>query len=326
MKKLYIGLSLLVAGLAAVSLFVLNNGDKANSAPQKTSIRLKWLDQAQFAGFYWAKEEGLYAAAGADVSLFPGGPDISPMQMVVNGTNDFGVIGADQVLLAREKGIPVVALAVIYQDSPVAIASLKSSHITKPKDLEGKKVAVAYGKDEEMVYKAMLKNAGVDRNKISEVALNFGLSQIAVGETDSQIVYENNEPVLLKQQGHDVDLIKPRDYGVKFYADTLFTTEKMINEHPELVKAVTAATVEGWKQAFANQGRAVEIILKQNKTLNAEHQTEAMALNKVLIFNNGNIGHSDMTRWKTMEDILIDQGLMKKRVDLNKIFTNRFLQ
>lgn len=330
MKKIQIGVGLVVlVGLIAGSIAFINGGDaKSNksSVPYKTSVRLKWLDQAQFSGLYWAKDQGLYAKKNVNVSLAPGGPDVSPIQTVANGSNDFGIIGADQILLAREKGVPVVALAVIYQDTSVAVATLKSSGITQAKDLEGKKVAVAYGRDEEVVYKAMLKNAKVDRSSIKESPLNFSISQIATGETDGQIVYENNEPVSLKQQGYDVNLIKPRDYGVNFYADTLFTTEKMIKEHPDVVRSVVTATLEGWKQSFKNVDKAAGIIKKQNPSLDLQGQKQSLTLLKPLILRDGKVGQSSPKKWKAMEDILIEQSVMKKRVELDKAYTQDFLK
>src|SRR5215471_18206327 len=84
-------------------------------ADEAITIRLKWLNQAQFAGYYVAKEKGYYKVAGLDVSIEAGGPDFPAVQMVAGGNEQFGVTGADQILIAREKGVPVVALAVLYR-------------------------------------------------------------------------------------------------------------------------------------------------------------------------------------------------------------------
>jgi len=328
MKKGYFVLFCIVALIVvAGSLFAyqLRTTTGSSSSLKPTSIRLKWLDQAQFAGYYWAKDSGNYKEAGLDVKLEPGGPDISPLQMVVNGSNDFGVIGADQILLAREKGIPVVAIAVIYQDTSVSFASLATSGIKTPKDLEGKKVAIAFGRDEEVVYKAMLNNAGVDRTKIKELPLSPGLAQLASDSVDSQMVYETNEPVLYQNEGYDINLIKARDYGVHFYSDTLFTTEKLIKEKPDLVASVVKASLEGWSSSFVDTEKAAGIIALQNKNLDPKTQKKSLELSKPLIFNNGNIGFSEMHRWEEMQRIMIEQGVMKEKVDVSTVFTNRFI-
>ena len=87
----------------------------AAQAEESVTLRLKWFHQAQFAGFYVAKEKDLYKSAGLNVDIQPGGPDFPAIQMVTGGNEQFGVTGADQILIARSKGVPVVALAVIFR-------------------------------------------------------------------------------------------------------------------------------------------------------------------------------------------------------------------
>jgi len=312
--------------LTLIGVFILKSGNNS-SKTSDVSVRLKWLDQAQFAGFYTANSKGYYEAKNLKVKLDPGGPDISPTQMVLSGTNDFGVIGADQLVLAREKGAPLVALAVIYQKTPVALASLKESNITSPKDLEGKKTAIVYGKDEEVVYRALLQKENVNRSKIQETPLTFDLGQLTSKKVDAIIVYETNEPTLLAQQGVYVSLIKPRDYGINYYADTLFTTEKMIKEKPEVVKAFVAATMSGWQSAFQDKNSATNDVLAINITLNREHQQQLIELSEALIKRaDGRIGYSDYSEWVKLQNILIEQGIQKKRIDIDRLFTNKYLQ
>src|SRR6202140_5694408 len=111
-------------------------------AGESVTVRLKWLNQAQFAGYYVAKDKGYYEAAGLDVSIQPGGSDFPAIQMVAGGNEQFGVTGADQILIARSKGVPVVALAVIYRESPFVLVALKKSGVKTPADFAGKTVGV----------------------------------------------------------------------------------------------------------------------------------------------------------------------------------------
>lgn len=328
MKKLVILIAIII--LILVCLFYLTSRWKAsrtyNTQPlTKVSVRLKWIDQAQFAGYYYAKEQGLYQSSGLDVELLPGGPDISPMQTVISGSSDFGIIGADQIILARSKGVPIVAVAVIYKKSPVAIASLKKSNIQSPSDLKGKTVAIVYGKDEEVIYKALLDKESVPRDLIKEVPLTFDLSQITTGKVDAQIVYEMNEPVLLAQKGFDINLIKPRDYGINLYSDTLFTTEKMIKDHPDTVKKFVNATIKGWEEAFSNQQLATDYVMKTSQSLNREQQAKFLELSTPLILADGKVGTSNLVEWNSMQNILIKYGAMNSQIDLSKSFTNQFI-
>ncbi|MDP2864164.1 MAG: ABC transporter substrate-binding protein [bacterium] len=324
MKKFFFIFGVIITlCLIGVSSFLILNKPKET---EKVSLRLKWLDQAQFAGFYMAKGEGLYQKKGLDVEIFPGGPDISPIQMVATGANDFGITGADQIILAREKGVPVVALAVIYRKSPVAVGSLAKKNIKSPNDLEGKRVGVVYGRDEEVIYRALLSKTGVDSTKIQEVPVIAGISQITSDKFDAQILYEINEAILLKQEGHEVNLIKPRDYGLTFYADTLFTTEKMLKERSDVVRNFVEASIDGWETAIANQETAIDEVLRINNSLDRGHQERFLQASIPLIESSQSIGYSEKKIWEEIQDILLSQNLLKQPIDVDKAFTNEFLR
>jgi len=330
MKKYIISILVLVA-VVFLSVVILRGrhaikNQEVSQQSENVSLRLKWLDQVQFAGFYLAKSKGLYKNAKLDVTINPGGPEISPIQMVVSKVDDFGITGADQIILAREKGLPVVVVAVIYKGSPVAIGSLADKGITTPKDLIGKKVGLIYGKDEETIYRALLAKEDINPKSINEVALLAGLSQLTTGAIDAQILYEINEPILLEQQGFKVNLIKPRDYGINIYADVLFTTEDMIKNNPQEVRDFVKASIEGWKLVFQNPDEAVSETLAVNNTLDKNHQTKFLELSKPLIIGQGEIGYSDKQVWQSMEDTLKSQKLLKNPIDINQAFTNDFLQ
>jgi NitT/TauT family transport system substrate-binding protein len=134
-------------------------------ADESVTLRLKWFHQAQFAGFYVAKEKDFYKSAGLNVDIQPGGPDFPAIQMVTGGNEQFGVTGADQILIARSKGVPVVALAVIFRRNPFVLFSLAKSGIKTPTDYVGKNIGVKIGGNEELIYRAVLAKAGVDKNQ-----------------------------------------------------------------------------------------------------------------------------------------------------------------
>lgn len=272
---------------------------------EDVSLRLKWINQAQFSGYYLASSQKLYADKGLNVEINPGGPDISPVQMVATGVNDFGITGADQIILAREKGIPLVALAVIYKNSPIVVMSLAEKNIKEPKDLIGKKVEVVYGRDEEVIYDIFLKKAGIDRKTIKEMPTLTDFSVITSGQSDARVEYKLNGCVLLSLQGFNLNIMEPSDYGVKFYADTLFTTEKMLREKPEIVRKFVQASIEGWKMAIADQPKAIDELMKINSALNREHQAKFLEQSVPLMTGDGEIGYSDKKVWTEMQEALL---------------------
>ena len=239
-------------------------------------MRLKWFNQAQFAGFYMAQEKGYYKAAGLDVNIQPGGPDFPAVQMITGGNEQFGVTGADQILIARSKGVPVVAVAVIYRRNPFVLFSLAKSGIKAPADYVGKNVGVKIGGNEELIYRAVLAKAKVDKSKLTEIPVKFDLTPLLAGTVDVWPGYLINEVLAAKEKGFAVNVVYPSDYGIDLYADTLFTTETMLKQKPDVVRSFVAATLKGWDTAIAAPEEAAKITLKYGDKLTYDHELAMM--------------------------------------------------
>jgi NitT/TauT family transport system substrate-binding protein len=292
-------------------------------AADSVTLRLKWLNQAQFAGYYVAKDKGYYTAAGLDVSIQPGGSDFPAIQMVAGGSEQFGVTGADQILMARSKGVPVVAIAVIYRENPFVLFALKKSGITKPAEFRGHNVGLKIGGSEELIYRSVLKSANVDKASLHEIPVKFDLSPLLTGQVDVWPGYVINEVIAAQEQGFDVSIIKPADYGVRMYADTLFTTEKMLKEHPELVKKFVAATIHGWTDAVADPEAASRSTVKFGNKLAYDHELAMMKASIPLIKAGSDpIGVSRQADWEDLQTKLIEAGFQKSKVDVGAAFTN----
>ena len=299
----------------------------ASRGPSKVSIRLKWLHQAQFAGFYYAKESGIYAAdKSVNVTLQPGGVDSPAIQLVASGSDQFGVTGADQILIAREKGIPVVAVACIYRKTPFVLFSLASSGIRRMDDLKGKKVGVKLGGNEELTYRAMMQKAGIPSSAVTEIPVKFDISPLLTNQVQVWPGYAINEPITAEEKGFPVNLIWPDQYGVRLYADVLFTTEEMIRTHPETVSSIVRATVKGWEQALANKEQAVTYTLRYGNQLTREHETKMLNASEALIKPDANpIGSMDPAVWREMRQFLRDLKFISTEVDLSQSFRTDFL-
>ncbi len=290
------------------------------------SIRLKWLHQAQFAGFYFAKEAGYYSERGVQVTLRPGGVDYPAVQMVASGSDQFGVTGADQVLIARDKGIPLIAVACIYQKTPFVLFSLKSSGITSIKDFPGKRIGVKLGGNEELTYRAMLEKAGVSSKSFTEVPVKFDISPLLDGKVDVWPGYSINEPITAEEKGYAVNVISPSDYNIHFYADVLFTTESMIRTEPEVVNAVTQATVRGWQEALLHKNQAVTYTLRYGTELTREHEMKMLLASSPLIAPQGrSIGSMEISVWKEMAETMRAEHFLAHDVDVAQAFTTEFL-
>jgi NitT/TauT family transport system substrate-binding protein len=307
----------------AVAFSLLISGTVLASAADAVTLRLKWLHQAQFAGFYVAKEKGYYDAAGLDVSIQPGGPDFPAIQMVAGGGEQFGVTGADQILIARSKGVPVVAIAVIYRENPFVLFALKKSGLTKASQFAGKNIGLKIGGSEELIYRAVLARAGVDKKSLHETPVKFDLTPLLTGQVDVWPGYLINEVIAAQEKGFEVSIIRPADYGVAMYADTLFTTERMLKEKPDVVRKFVAATVQGWSDALADAEGAARTTVKFGNKLEFAHELAMMKASIALVRpDRAPIGSSKAAEWEGLQKMLIDAEFQKTKVDVNTAFTN----
>lgn len=330
-KSLFIVLAVLM--LVATACGSNNNSTSADTADgdgtklKKVVLRLKWVHQAQFAGYYTAVEKGFYKEAGLDVEIRPGGADFPSVQMVASGSEQFGVTGADQLLMAREKGVPVKALSAVYRKTPFVMFALKESGITKMEDLVGQKIGVKLGGSEELTYRAMVDSAGVDGSKIDEMTVKYDMSPLLSGQVKAWPGYVINEVLAVEEQGHEVNIIQPSDYDINFYADTLFTTDSVIEKDPEMVKSFVQASMKGWEYAIANPEEAAEFGLKYGDKLELNHEVSMMKASISLLEpENLPLGKMDNEAWDVLQKNLIDLEFLKKEQSLDDVFTNDFIE
>jgi ABC-type nitrate/sulfonate/bicarbonate transport system substrate-binding protein len=316
-------LRLLTSILAALLSLPLATAEAADSV----TLRLKWFNQAQFAGYYVARENGYYQSAGLDVNIQPGGPDFPAIQMVAGGNEQFGVTGADQVLIARSKGVPVVAVAVLYRRNPFVLFSLAKSGIKTPADYVGRNVGVKLGGNEELIYRAVLAKAKIDKSKLTEVPVKFDLAPLLSGAVDVWPGYLINEVVAAQEKGFAVNIVYPSEFGIDLYADTLFTTEKMLQEKPDVVDRFVTATLKGWGTAIAAPEQAAKITVKQGSNLTYDHELAMMKASLPLLQpDSGPVGSMQEASWAAAQDFLVGGGFQKSRVDLAKAYTTKFLK
>jgi len=317
-----------VAILIIISVFVVIYFTKEKPTTyDQVNVRLKWIHQAQFAGFYTADKKGFYKENNISIDLRPGGVDFPATKMVASGDSQFGVAGAIELILAREKGMPVVAIATIYRKNPFVFIAKKSSGITKPQDFIKKKVGYTLDVFEEVTYRALMKNAGINPSQYEEVPVKYDMSPFFSGEFDVWPAYIINQAITAKEKGFEINVIWPSDYGINLYADTIFTTEDMIKNKPDLVKRFLNATLKGWDYAVKNPDEAARYTLEYSSALNYIHEKSMMNTSVGLIIPDDKpIGWMEREKWEEMQKLLLEYGFMKNAIDLNKVYTTKFLE
>ncbi|ARN76358.1 hypothetical protein BST96_09635 [Oceanicoccus sagamiensis] len=273
-------------------------------------FQLRWHHQFQFAGYYAAKEKGFYERAGFDVTLVAGSPEVEPVTEVLAGRAHYAE-GNSEVLYSRLKGEPLVAMAVIFQHSPSVLLALKSSGIATPQDLVGKRV-MSVGGQGDAVFLAMMNKQKVPVEQVEIIGSSYQIDDLVQGKTDAFNSYLTNEPFYLEQQGVPYNIIAPKDYGVDFYSDILFTTEEEANNNPERVRRFKEATLQGWKYAFANPEEIIQIIReKYNDTKTLNHMRfEALSIQGLIMPDLVEIGYINQERFEAMAQVFLQQGMI----------------
>lgn len=296
------------------------NTTPTNTSPEvtKVTMRLQWLPQFQFAGYLVAEARGYYRDAGLDVTILPGGPDAIPLPLVATGADTFGSTGADTILISREQGIEVVALATWFQASPVAFMVHRDSGIRSPQDFVGRRVGMFYGDNVETEYRALLAATGVDPASVIEIPGDYSLAPFLERRTDVWPVYATDQPYTARAAGADIDLILARDYGVELMGDVLFTTAEFARNNPNTVRAFVQATLRGWQEALNDPAAAIEIILARSPDFDRGHlEFEAAETIKLLRYGIGVrcVGASDRAVWQKEAQLLRSLGVLKSDID-----------
>ncbi|MBV1873403.1 MAG: ABC transporter substrate-binding protein [Gammaproteobacteria bacterium] len=300
----------------ALFLFYLIPVAATGNETEVVVLKLKWLHQFQFAGYYAAQEKGFYREAGLNVKFKIHGLDLkSPIDTVLSGEANYGVTDIG-VVKERLAGKPVVVLANIFQKSPLVFIALKNSGIQGVHDLVGKQVMYTPGLESELL--AMLQVEGIPAGEVDLRHSSFKLKDLIDGHTDAYSAYATNEPYTLRKQGIPYQLITPRDYGIHFYGDSLFTSQSEIREHPERTRAFRLASLKGWKYALDHPDEIIKLIRKKYapKKSVPHLEFEAKAVHEMIMPDLVSIGHVNPGRWRVIAERLVSIGLSEPNYDL----------
>ncbi len=284
------------------------------------SLQLKWRHQFQFAGYYAAQLKGFYKEKGLDVSMIEGAVDRPPVAEVINGDADFGITGCD-ILYDFVQQKPVVITSVIFQHSPYVFMALKKSGIRVISDLYKKKVMVS---DDQgwILLKTLFLREGINIDSINIFKHSWNNEDLIEGDVDALSGYSTVEPYQFAQKGYEVSLIHPKDYGLDFYGDLIFTSKKYASENPEIVKSFNEASARGWEYALAHKEEIIEYILKlpgvKQRGLTKDILFfEAKGTSELILSNLVEIGHINSGRFQQMLDIYKELKVVPANAEIN---------
>jgi len=304
---------------------------EVKKAPDEVTLQLKWVHQAQFAGFYMAQEKGYYAKENIKVTFLEGGQGIDNAERVISGKADLGVLSPEDVLMKRSQGASLTSIAAIYRRSGVVFVAMVDSGIMRPADFKGKTIAMAGEggtiREFELQFYAMMKKLGMDIKKLKIVTYDPDYIAFYKGEVDVTAAFATGGLIRMRQKGLKLNLILPDDYGIHFYSDTLATTDRMILEKPNLITRFLRASLKGWQDAIEDYRQAVTVTLKYAQIKDPQLQTAMMeAMLPLVHTGEDRIGWMKDEVWKGMYQILLEQKLLAKPFDVNQAYTLRFLK
>lgn len=294
MKKVMLGTALMLAGGAVHA--------------QDLTLQLKWVTQAQFAGYYVAKDKGFYEEEGLDVTILPGGPDIAPTQVLAGGGADVIVEWMPAALAAREKGLPLVNIAQPFKASGMMLTCLKESGISDPAtDFKGKTLGVWFSGNEYpflswMSQLGLSTEGGPDGVTVLKQGFNVDPLLQKQAACISTMTYNEYGQVLdAGIAAEDLVTFKYEDQGVATLEDGLYVLESTLEDDAkvaDLVKFVRAS-MKGWKYAEENPEEAAQIVMDNDETgaQTLDHQVRMMTeIAKLTADSDGTLDEADYQR------------------------------
>ena len=321
-KKPVAVISIALVTAAAVVIWLLT---PASQPPlQEVKFQLPWTHSASYAGFYSADSNGDYAKEGLRVEFLVGGPKIDPIELVISGKAQIGLANGAELVRARGAGMPVKAIACIYRQSPLVYITLESSGIDHPSKFGNKVIRAS--RQNTIVLKSMISKYDVDFDTIKVVSSN-DINQLINGEIDAWSGYSSVSLARLAEQGIKTNVMHPDNFGAHFYYSCIFTTDKIINEEPDIVLGFLRASLQqGWPRAFRNPEEAAVLVKNYGPKVNIENQAKAISIMLPLVdTGTGNIGSMTAEVWDSIAQELHHQELLESQIDAGDVFDGHFL-
>jgi ABC-type nitrate/sulfonate/bicarbonate transport system substrate-binding protein len=272
------------------------------------TVQLSWIKNAEFAGEFFADSKGYFTDAGFSSVTLNAGPGATE-SIVLSGGADFGLSNAISVgQVVAEEDAPLKIVGTTFQKNPFTILSLKDgADIATAEDLKGKKIGVQAGPNEAL-FDALLAINEIDPAEVTKVPVEYDPSPLVNGEVDGFLAYVTNESITVEAEGNPVTNLLFADNGLPFVAESVVTTQEMIANEPEKVKAFLAAEIRGWKDAVADPEEGARLAVEEygaDLELDLEKEVQQATIQIDLIV-------TDETKENglfTISDDLIEQNL-----------------
>lgn len=282
--------------------------------PERVVLQLPYSHQFQFAGVYAAMEQGYFREEGLEVELrATSAVWRSSIEEVAAGRADFGIAQGSQLVTGRLEGRPLVVVTAIMQHSPQVLLTRAEDNLNTPHDLIGKRVAMDRTSLQSEI-RLMLEREGVGFDRITVVPNDWRHNELTHHNAEAMSGFVIDMPHEMKQAGMPVRVIWPKDYGVDFYGDCLFTSEQTARRAPDRLMGMRRALIRGWHHALQHPDEMIDLILarypvdaqasRRPATDRDAMKYEAGQMARLINANLVELGRINPGRWRWMAEVI----------------------
>jgi NitT/TauT family transport system substrate-binding protein len=287
-------------------------------------LALNWFPESEHGGYFAAEVHGLFAARGLTVEIRPGGPGVPVVPQVASREVDFGVLNADDVVLARAAGAPIVALLAPIHRSPLCVMVHARSGIERLADLRDLTLAMSPG----MPHVAWLEKT-LPLEGVRIVPYAGSVAAFLANARYAQQAYVFSEPIVARAKGADPRCLPIAETGFDPYTSALVTSAALLRERPDLARDLTQASAAGWQRYVADPAETNASILGRNPEIGLDALNRgAEALTPLVLDDDARragIGSMDPARWATIARQMHEIGMIETPLDPTTLYDGRFV-
>ncbi|WP_432402650.1 ABC transporter substrate-binding protein [Wukongibacter sp. M2B1] len=315
--------------LILLILFFIQPAETLAREKEKVVLQLRWNNQFQFSGYYAAEWMGYYGEEGLDVEIRSAFTDDNRIlyapKEVSEGRADFG-IGSVDILITQNNGADLSVISSLFQRSPVEYYMKSDTPYNSIIDITTLNTARRKNDLLDIELQAMLISEGINpyNSNLIDDTEEFSVNDLITGKYDVIPGYLGTIPFYADKEGLDMQVIRPIDYGIDFYGDSLFTRKSLTLKNPELVEKFRRASLKGWKYALENPADIAEKIGKEFM-MEGKSESELIEFNKFqaekvlgfTLYPVVEIGNINPYRWEKMQETLLRLGLIDSQTDIS---------
>lgn len=329
-----------VLSLLVLVMICTGCGSSGSAAPKATaaiggaalirpaSIVLDWLPNSDHAGIYTAAQQGIFRRHGVNPTIRVPSSSTAQIQLVGAGRTDFAVTYEADLLNAVAQHVPVRSVMCIMQHPLNTVMALRSSGISRPRDLVGKRIGMAGSPSDEPIVRAVMAtdHATLKPGQMVNVGYNL-LPALLSRKVDAVVgVYWTWEAILARQRGYPVNVMRVERWGVPNYCElVLIANNSTIRSRPGYVRSVVQSLQEGYVQAESHPQLAWQALHAADRSLDRKPVLQSIELLHSAVLGVRSVGYQDPAQWTHYAAWLYANKLLAKRIDARTAFTNQFL-